>query len=82
MPAVISSHKEIPPKVRQDVSTFVRNNPGSFEKAAIYRVSQAAGPVADYIKALLQLGETYDKIRPYEDQLAVNSSLPRKSIKN
>jgi hypothetical protein len=41
------------------------------KKAAIYRVSQAAGPVADYIKALIQLGETYDKIRPYEDQLAV-----------
>lgn len=64
-------HQEIPPKVRQDVANFIRNNPGSFEKTAIYRVSQAAGPVADYIKALLQLGETYDKIRPYEEQLAV-----------
>lgn len=57
--------------MRNEVSNFIKNNPGSFEKASIYRVSQAAGPVADYIKAILQLGETYDKIRPYEEQLRV-----------
>ena len=56
------------------MSAFISKNPGSFDKQSIFRVSQAAAPVADYIKALLQLGETYDKIRPYEDQLKVASS--------
>lgn len=64
-------YSEIPSNVRKEVSSFISKNPGSFDKQAIFRVSQAAAPVADYIKALLQLGETYDRIKPYEDQLRV-----------
>lgn len=65
------SNSEITKKVRDDVQSFVNKNQNSFEEASIYRVSQAAGPIADYVKALLQLGNTYDQIKPYEDQLRV-----------
>lgn len=71
-PEVEITNVEIPYNVRKEVSNFIAKNAGSFDKQAIFRVSQAAAPVADYIKALLQLGETYDKIKPYEDQLRVN----------
>ena len=65
---------EIPKKVREEVQTFVSKNQSSFDEASIYRVSQAAGPIADYVKALLQLGTTYDQIKPFEDQLKVDSN--------
>jgi dynein heavy chain 2 len=58
-------------KIRNEVSTFVKKNPGSFERDAIYRVSQAAGPLAEFIKAMLLLAETYEAIRPLEEQMKV-----------
>lgn len=55
---------------RVAVNKFVNKNSGSFEKQAIYRVSKAAGPIAEFVLALMKLADTYHNIKPLEDQLA------------
>jgi dynein heavy chain 2 len=68
--------RTLPRATREEISKFIKKNPGSFETASIFRVSQAAGPIAEYIKAIISLAETLEKIAPLEAKLeAVDSSL-------
>ena len=62
--------REIKPKLKNKVARYVSKNSGSFDRDAIFRVSQAAGPIAEYLKALLKLAETYQNIKPLEEQMA------------
>ena len=56
--------------IREEISKYIKKNPNSFETQAIFRVSQAAGPIAEYIKANISLAETFEKIAPLEAKLA------------
>lgn len=68
--------RQIKSKVAASVRTFIKKNPGSFEREAIFRVSQAAGPIAEFVKAIVKLNEVYEAIAPLEEKLqAVDAKL-------
>lgn len=41
----------------------------SFEKAVIYKASMAAGPLGDWVKAILKYSKVLEKIEPLEIKL-------------
>lgn len=47
----------------------MREHPASFEKSVIYRVSQAAGPLADWVRATIDYAKVLEKIKPLTDEL-------------
>ena len=56
-------------KLFVELSNFIFKKKNSFDKASIYRASKAAGPIAEYIKAVLKLRDTYKRIEPLEENL-------------
>ena len=62
--------REIPSKIAAKVRKYIKKNPSSFQKEAIFRVSQAAGPIAEFLKAMVKLNEVYEKIAPLEAKMA------------
>ena len=61
----------ITPEIRKDVSKILKEHANSFEKQVIYYSSQAAGPLADWVQAILQFSEVLIKIKPLEDELSI-----------
>ena len=61
--------REVKTENRIDVEKWIKSHEKSFEKATIYHVSQAAGPLADYVKAMVKLSEIMNKISPLENEL-------------
>jgi dynein heavy chain 2 len=59
----------VPPETRIDVEKYIKTHAKSFEKSVIYHVSQAAGPLAEYVKAVVKLAETLNKIAPLQNEL-------------
>jgi len=55
-------------QVRREVEQIIKEHSNSFETAVIYRASAAAGPLADWVKALLKFSEVYEQIRPLEQK--------------
>lgn len=45
--------KRMNSQIRRDVEAVVEKHKNSFEKAVIYRASAAAGPMADWVLAVL-----------------------------
>ena len=62
--------RSITSKDRENVKKFIKKNSGSFDKKAIYRVSRAAGPLAEFTLALVRLADTYENIAPLEEAMA------------
>lgn len=56
-------------ETRIDVEKYIKSHEKSFEKQTIYHVSQAAGPLAEYVKAVVKLAETMNKIAPLQQEL-------------
>jgi dynein heavy chain 2 len=61
--------KMITPEIRKDMEKFLHDKSNSFEKNVIYRSSLAAGPLADWVKAILKYSVVLEKINPLEDDL-------------
>lgn len=57
-------------KQRAAVSKILREKGSSFEKDVITRVSFAAAPMAEWVKAVLSYAETLENIAPLEGELA------------
>ena len=69
-------------KLREEVEREVEKNSSYFEKAAIYRASLAAGPLADWTKAIIKYSKVIESIKPLETELnkvmkAIDSSKMR-----
>jgi len=58
------------PAIRKEVEALIKEKGNSFESQVIYRASAAAGPLADWVKAVLKYSEVVERIRPMENKLA------------
>lgn len=45
----------------------MKENPKSFDKTSIYKASLAAGPLADWVKAVVGYCRVYQKIKPMHE---------------
>ncbi|CAD8135851.1 unnamed protein product [Paramecium octaurelia] len=59
--------------IRKDVEEEIAKHSNSFEKQNIYRASLAAGPLADWVKAILKYATVLEKIAPLEKELSMIS---------
>lgn len=57
-------------ETRVSVEQLIETHQNSFEKQVIYHASPAAGPMADWVKAVLKYSAVAEKIRPLETELA------------
>lgn len=55
---------------RREVDQLIREHANSFEEQVIYHASPAAGPMADWVKAVLKYSAVVEKIRPLEIELS------------
>ena len=55
--------------VRTELQNYITQHSNSFEKAVIYRASQAAGPLADWVLAVLKYSEVFEQVRPLQEKL-------------
>lgn len=55
--------------IRKDVEDEINKHQNSFEKQVIYRASLAAGPLAEWVKAILRYATVLEKIAPLEKEL-------------
>lgn len=62
--------RKILEKDRVKVEGIVAREAGSFDPVSIFKVSQAAGPIALYVTALVKLSKVLHQIKPLEMQLA------------
>ena len=53
---------------RDELGKLIAKRSNSFEKNTIYRASLAAGPIADWLKAMIMYSEVLEKIKPLETQ--------------
>lgn len=61
--------RDITPDIRRDVEEQINKYSNSFEKQVIYRASIAAGPLAEWVKAVLKYASVLEKIAPLEIEL-------------
>ena len=61
--------KSISPKVMKEVTNIILKRASSFEKETIFKVSRAAGPLALWVKAILQFSEVLVQVAPLTQQL-------------
>jgi len=61
--------KKITPDIMEGVKNLIRSKKSSFEDATIARVSQAAAPMASWVKAQIQYSLVLQQIRPLTDEL-------------
>ena len=59
----------ITPEMRSTVNRLLAQRGASFEQANIYRVSQAAAPLAAWVTANLQYADVLQKVAPLEQEL-------------
>ena len=59
----------ITPEMRSAVNRLLAQKRASFEQANIYRVSQAAAPLAAWVTANLQYADVLQKVAPLEQEL-------------
>jgi dynein heavy chain 2 len=57
------------PDIRKNVGRVMKKNPNSFEAANIARVSQAAAPMAAWVKANIRYSVVVDQIEPLQREL-------------
>ena len=57
------------PDLAMDVEQIMRANPRSFEKLAIYNASSAAGPLSDWVKAVVEYCKVYQNVKPMHEEL-------------
>lgn len=57
-------------KDRAKVEGIIARESASFDPVSIFKVSQAAGPIALYVTALVKLSKVLHQIKPLEQQLA------------
>lgn len=55
--------------LRRDVEREMEKSGNSFVKEVIYRASLAAGPLADWTKAILKYSKVVEQIKPLESEL-------------
>lgn len=72
--SIIDSILDFDPRVitaenRREVDKLLAEKGNSFEKHVIYRVSLAAGPLADWVRAIMKYSIVLERIRPLEDEL-------------
>lgn len=72
--SIIESILDFDPRVithenRKEVDKLISEKGNSFERNVIYRASLAAGPLADWVKAILKYSVVLEKIKPLEDEL-------------
>lgn len=63
--------RTITEKDRVKVENIIQKEAGSFDHARIFRVSQAAAPIATYVNALCKLSKVLHQIKPLEEELSV-----------
>lgn len=61
--------RQITEDIRMDLDKFMADHYNSFEKAVIYKASLAAGPLGDWVKAILKYSKVLEKIEPLEKRL-------------
>ena len=62
--------RKISEKDRINVESLISKNAACFDPTKIYKVSQAAGPISQYVVALCKLSKVIHQIKPLEQQLA------------
>jgi dynein heavy chain 2, cytosolic len=55
--------------LRRDVNKIIDQHSNSFESAVIYRASAAAGPMADWVKAIVRYSDVLERISPLTNEL-------------
>ena len=54
----------------------------SFQRENVYKASQDAVPLADWVKAAVEYSKTYEKVRPLEENLQkIEKELHRSKIR-
>ena len=61
--------KNITPEIREGVKNLLKTKKTSFEESTIARVSQAAAPMAAWVKAQIQYSLVLQTIKPLTDEL-------------
>ena len=56
-------------EMRRDLDKMINEKSSSFDRNVIYRASQAAGPLAEWVKAMLKYSAVLERIFPLEDEL-------------
>lgn len=59
--------KKVSEKNRNEAEKVIKKNPSSFERATIFNISKAAGPLALYVVALVKLCRIMLKVRPLQE---------------
>ena len=63
--------RKITEKNRIAIENMIANNSSSFDPNKIYRVSQAAGPISQFVVALCKISKVMHQIKPLTDELAL-----------
>lgn len=61
--------KNMKADLRREVENMMVANARSFEQKVIYNSSAAAGPLADWVKAVVQYSKVYEKVAPLQEEL-------------
>lgn len=61
--------KNMKADLRKEVENMMAANARSFDQKVIYNSSAAAGPLADWVKAVVQYSKVYEKVAPLEQEL-------------
>lgn len=61
--------KSITPDIKKDIESIINQHSNSFDKNVIYKASAAAGPMADWLKAILQYSKVLQKVEPLMKEL-------------
>lgn len=61
--------KNMKADLRSEAEAVMNSHAKSFETNVIYKSSAAAGPLADWVKAVIQYSKVYEKVRPLQNEL-------------
>jgi len=61
--------RNISGEYRANIEKDIQKNQNYFAKETIYRASLAAGPLADWTKAILRYSKVVESIKPLENEL-------------
>ena len=62
--------RQLSADARRDIEKEIEKNQNSFAKEVIYRASMAAGPLADWTKAIIRYSKVVETIRPLENEMS------------
>ena len=74
--------RHIKQDTRKDLKQFIKEKSSSFDKNVIYRASSAAGPLAEWVKAIVEYSKVLEEIQPLEQNFEkIKSKLDSQKVR-